>query len=212
VIGPRRPGSPVGDEGAEVVRWPATSAGHFGRPTRAGPPPQPPLSAVGSWPSGATAHNRGPAGPRRHWRLPATRRSVTVLRRALDAFLHDAQLSDDERYDLLLAACEATSNAIEHASNPTEPFLEVLAELGDARVTIVVCDHGQWRDAPTGTHRGRGLAMMWLLADTTVAAGRHGTTVTIRSSPRHGRSPVPSHGEPGAAESGCRSSSGLCGP
>jgi anti-sigma regulatory factor (Ser/Thr protein kinase) len=124
-------------------------------------------------------------------------RSVTVLRRALEDFLRLAQLSEDERYDLLLVACEATSNAIEHARNPTEPFFEVLAEIGDTRVTLVVCDHGQWRDAPAGTDRGRGLQMMWLLADTTVAAGRHGTTVTIRSSPRHGRHPAP-HGERGA--------------
>jgi anti-sigma regulatory factor (Ser/Thr protein kinase) len=203
VIGPHRhPGSPD-DEGAEVARWPDTCAGHLGRPTEAGPPLQP----ATSWPAGATSHNGGPAGPRRDWRLPATERSVTVLRRALEDFLRQADLSDDERYDLLLAACEATSNAIEHARNPTEPFFEVLAEIGGARVTIVVCDHGQWRDAPTGTHRGRGLAMMWLLADTTVAAGRHGTTVTMRSSPRHGRRPAAPHGErPTAAASGYPSS------
>jgi hypothetical protein len=36
------------------------------------------------------------------------------------------------------------------------------------------------------------------LADTTVAAGRHGTTVIIRSSPRHGRRPATSDGERGA--------------
>lgn len=208
MIDPCRPGSPVGDEGAEVVRRPESSAGHLGRPTRAGPTPQPPPSAAGGRPSGATAHNGGPAGPRQHWRLPATGRSVTILRRALDAFLREAQLSDDDRYDLCLAACEATSNAIEHARNPTDPFLEVLAELGDARVTIVVCDHGQWRDAPAGTHRGRGLAMMWLLADTTVAAGRHGTTVTIRSSPRHGRHPAVPYGERGAGDGGSTSPPG----
>jgi anti-sigma regulatory factor (Ser/Thr protein kinase) len=121
---------------------------------------------------------------------------VTVVRRELNTFLHAADLSDDERHDLLLAVCEATSNAIEHASNPTEPFIEVLAEIGDPRVTITVCDHGRWRDAVAGPHRGRGLAMMWILADTTVAAGRRGTTVTIRSSPRHARPAVP-YGEGG---------------
>jgi anti-sigma regulatory factor (Ser/Thr protein kinase) len=208
VIGPCRPGSPVDDEGAEMVRWPDSSAGHVGQPTRAGSRPQAATAAAGSWPSGGTAHNGGPAGPRQLWRLPATERSVTVLRRALDAFLREAELSDDERHDLLLAACEATSNAIEHARNPTEPFLEVLAEIGDAQVTIVVCDHGQWRDAPAGTHRGRGLGMMWLLANTRVAAGRHGTTVTIRSSPRHGRHPAARYGERGGGNGGRTSSPG----
>jgi anti-sigma regulatory factor (Ser/Thr protein kinase) len=159
--------------------------------------PRPPGSpAAGGRLSGDTADNGGV--PRQHWRLPATERSVTVLRRALDAFLGEADLSDDERYDLLLVTCEAASNAIEHARKPTQPFFETVAEIGDGRVTIVVCDHGQWRDAPAGSHRGRGLRMMWLLADTTVAAGRHGTTVTIRSSPRHGRHPAIPDSERGA--------------
>ena len=201
MIRPRRTEHPVGDEGAEVVRWPDTFAGDFGRPTEAGPPP--PTSPAGRWPSGNTSHNGRPTGPRQHWRLPATERSVTFLRRALDAFLREADLSDDERYDLLLVACEAASNAIEHAWNPTEPFVEVMAEIGDHRVTIVVCDSGQWRDAPAGPHRGRGLAMMWILADTTVVAGRHGTTVTMRSSPRHGRHPGGERGAGNGSRTSC---------
>jgi anti-sigma regulatory factor (Ser/Thr protein kinase) len=124
---------------------------------------------------------------------------VTVLRRGLNDFLRGGPLSDDERYDLLLAVCEAASNAIEHAENPSEPFVDVLTEVSDAGVTIVVRDHGQWCDATPGTDRGRGLAMMWILADTTVAPGTHGTTVTIRSRPRHRQHPVPAHGEPGPA-------------
>jgi anti-sigma regulatory factor (Ser/Thr protein kinase) len=168
------------------------------RPSR-----RPPLRAAGA--RGDASPNAGPAGPRQRWRLPATGRSVTVLRRGLDAFLREANLSDDERYDLLLVACEAASNAIEHPGNPTEPFIEVLAEIAGPRVTIVVCDSGQWRDAPAGTHRGRGLAMMWLLADTAVAAGPHGSTVTIRSSPRHGR---PRDGQRGAGNGSRTTSSG----
>lgn len=187
MIGPRRPGHPVDDEGPEVGRRPDTFAGDLGRATRAGPRPEAATSPAGSWLPGDTSHNGGPARPRQHWRLAATERSVTTLRRALDGFLREADLTDDERYDLLLVACEAAGNAIEHARNPTEPFVEVSAEIGDPRVTIVVCDSGQWRDAPAGFDRGRGLAMMWILADTTVAAGRHGTTVTMRSSPRHAR-------------------------
>jgi anti-sigma regulatory factor (Ser/Thr protein kinase) len=155
-----------------------------------------------------TSDDGRPADLRQHWRLPATERSVTVLRRALDAFLREAELSDDERYDLLLVAGEAASNAIEHARDPAEPFFDVVAEIVEARVTIVVCDHGQWRDVPIGSHRGRGLAMMWLLADTTVAAGRHGTTATIRSSPRHGRHPAVAGREHEALNGSRTSSSG----
>ena len=146
-------------------------------------------------PSIGGSSDRGPGGRRQGWRLPATAGSVTALRRGLREFLCGGALSDDERYDLLLAACEATSNAIEHPREPSEPFVDITAGIGDTGViTITVRDHGQWRDAPAGTHRGRGLAMMWMLAATTVAPGPRGTTVTIRSSPRHGRHPVASHG------------------
>jgi anti-sigma regulatory factor (Ser/Thr protein kinase) len=134
----------------------------------------------------------------RAWRLPATARSVPTLRRRLNDLLDGADLSGDERYDLLLAVCEAASNAIEHAVDPREPFIDVLSEISDDRVTIVIRDHGQWNDAASGPHRGRGLAMMWLLATTSVAASPVGTTVTIRSSPRH-RSPVARDDEHGAA-------------
>ncbi len=75
---------------------------------------------------------------------------------------------------------EAVTNAIEHAQSPTHPFVDVAVEVDDDRVTVVVRDHGQWREGPVGPHRGRGLAMMRALAETTVLANRHGTTVVIR--------------------------------
>jgi anti-sigma regulatory factor (Ser/Thr protein kinase) len=162
--------------------------GHPDRPPAAGLRPLP----LNGW----------PAGCRRDWRLPVTDGSVTVLRRGLRNFLLGATLSQDERYDLLLAAGEAASNAIEHADDPREPFFEVLATIGAAGVTIVVCDHGQWREAVPGGHRGRGMAMMRVLADTTVAPSPQGTTVTIRSRPRHGRSPVRLHSDSAATDGG----------
>jgi anti-sigma regulatory factor (Ser/Thr protein kinase) len=95
-----------------------------------------------------------------------------------------------ERYDLLLAVCEAASNAVEHGRDPSKPFFDVLTEIGDDRVTVVVRDHGQWSDGRPGAHRGRGMAMMRMLADSRVVAGPQGTTVTIRSSPRQGQAAV----------------------
>jgi anti-sigma regulatory factor (Ser/Thr protein kinase) len=182
-----------------VVSWRNASAGPRYRLAEAGLRPQPGTPAAGSCPSDGTSQNGGPAGRRRDWRLPTTESSVTVLRRGLADFLHEAELSDDERYDLLLAICEAASNAAEHAGNPRMPFFEVVAEIRDARVTVIVCDHGQWRKPTPGTDRGRGLSMMWLLAETTIAAELHGTTVTIRSSPRHGRRPIAPPDERAAA-------------
>jgi anti-sigma regulatory factor (Ser/Thr protein kinase) len=99
----------------------------------------------------------------------------------LGAFLGAIGLSDDAFYDLILAASEAATNAVDHPQHPTEPFFDVAAEVEDGRVTIVVRDHGQWLPPTPSAHRGRGLAMMRVLADTTVDAGTHGTTVTIRN-------------------------------
>jgi anti-sigma regulatory factor (Ser/Thr protein kinase) len=122
------------------------------------------------------------AALRQEWRLPSTGPSVRSLRHGLRAFLDDTGLPPDELHDLLLAACEAATNAIEHAQQPTEPFFDVLFEVEDGQVTIVVRDHGQWRDGPTGQYRGRGIQMMSALVDTTITSLPQGTTVTMRHS------------------------------
>jgi anti-sigma regulatory factor (Ser/Thr protein kinase) len=137
-------------------------------------PPAGPSSATAPWDS-------SPDGRRREWRLHSIESSVPSLRRGLSAFLDTIGLSDDEFYDLILAASEAATNAVEHAQHPTEPFFDVSAEVDDGRVTIVVHDHGRWLPPRSSLYRGRGLAMMRVLADTTVEAGTHGTTVTIRN-------------------------------
>jgi hypothetical protein len=160
VIGPASPDSPVDGDSVGVVSWPNALAGHSDAPP----------AAAGPW---------SPAGNLDPGSCPSAAN-----------FLLDAGLSEDERYDLLLAVCEAASNAIEHARDPTEPFFDVLTEIADARVTVVVRDHGQWSDGPPGADRGRGMAMMWMLADSRVAPSPQGTTVTILSSPRHRRHPA----------------------
>lgn len=104
-----------------------------------------------------------------------------MLRRGLRAFLQGTWLSGEQVYDLLLAACEAASNAIEHAQHPREPFFAVRGELDDDRVSIVVRDFGQWREAVGNSHRGRGLGMMQVLAEASFVVGSEGTTVTLRS-------------------------------
>ncbi|MBM7804380.1 anti-sigma regulatory factor (Ser/Thr protein kinase) [Geodermatophilus bullaregiensis] len=105
--------------------------------------------------------------------MPSTRRR---LRRLLDG----TGLPSDEVEDLVLAASEAAINAVEH-SHSSEPFFEVCVEIAHGVVTILVQDHGRWRPPVPDSSRGRGLAMMHALADTTVTPGEHGTTVVIRS-------------------------------
>jgi anti-sigma regulatory factor (Ser/Thr protein kinase) len=207
VIGPRPPEGLVDDARGGVASWSSTLAGPSDGPPAAGVRTQPDHSTRGCS-SSAPVQIGGSDGHRRDWRLPATERSVTVLRRGLTTFLDGIDLSEDELYDFLLAACEAASNAIEHARNPTEPFFDVCCQIGETSVTVVVRDHGQWSDEPPGADRGQGMAMMWMLANSRVVPSPQGTTVTIVSSRRHRVAP---HGEPGTAVGSRPSSSAATG-
>jgi anti-sigma regulatory factor (Ser/Thr protein kinase) len=117
---------------------------------------------------------------RSEWRLSSVETSLPFLRRELDALLTTGPLTADETYDLILSVSEAASNAVEHAQDSPEPFFDVVAEVNGTTVTVTVADHGGWLPQTASAFRGRGLAMMHILADTTVATGDDGTTVTIR--------------------------------
>jgi anti-sigma regulatory factor (Ser/Thr protein kinase) len=133
-------------------------------------------------PTDATSRSgSSPDGRRCEWRLRSVQSVIPGMRRELRAFLAASGLPDDEREDLVLAACEAGTNALEHAQQPTQPFFDVLIEVADGLVTIVVRDHGQWQQPTSNPYRRRGLAMMHALAHTTVTTQPYGTTVTLRN-------------------------------
>lgn len=141
-------------------------------------------------PAGAAAADasppweRTPTGLRSQWRLDCDFHSVTDLRWWLRAFLGQTWgLSIGGIEDLVLAACEAANNAVEHPQQPQETFFDVSTEIDVGTVTIVVRDHGTWRPPISPGDRGRGLSLMHALADTTVTASGSGTTVTIRRYP-----------------------------
>jgi anti-sigma regulatory factor (Ser/Thr protein kinase) len=114
------------------------------------------------------------------WRFHATPQAIPALRRALRRLFTAAGMDEDQSYDLLLAACEAATNAVEHAQDPTEPFVDVTAEVGGGRVQITVRDYGQWRERVPSMDRGRGSTLMSAFADITAVPSPEGTTVTIR--------------------------------
>jgi signal transduction histidine kinase/CheY-like chemotaxis protein len=122
------------------------------------------------------------------WRFPANAHAIPALRRALRRLFTTAGLDDELAYDLLLAACEAATNAVEHAQDPTEPFIDVTAEAGGGRVLITVRDFGQWRERVSSMDRGRGSTLMSAVADINAVPSSEGTTVTIRA-PRSGDTP-----------------------
>jgi CheY-like chemotaxis protein len=115
------------------------------------------------------------------WRLPAEGASIPLLRHRLRALLTDTDVDGDQAYDLLLAACEAVTNAIEHAVDPIEPFVDVTVALGEDAVEIAVRDYGQWRERSASLDRGRGSTLMSVVGDVTATPSPEGTTVVIRS-------------------------------
>jgi signal transduction histidine kinase/ActR/RegA family two-component response regulator len=154
----------------------------------AAPPEAPPTAPVAVVPApdkpvAVAAPALGEGEHRAQWQLPSDPASIPVVRRRLRALLHLAGVDDDQAYDLLLAACEAASNAVEHAQDPSEPVIEVSASVGDDRVEITVRDHGQWRERVPSMDRGRGSTLMSAFADVTATPSPEGTLVRI-SSPR----------------------------
>ncbi|MCF6506135.1 response regulator [Blastococcus sp. MG754426] len=124
------------------------------------------------------------SGSRARWRLPSALSSIPVVRRRLRVLLAEAGVGEEQAYDLLVAACEATSNAIEHAQDPTEPVVEVTALVEGGLVEITVRDHGQWRERVPSMDRGRGSTLMSAFAEVTAVPSPEGTTVRIRSAVR----------------------------
>ena len=116
------------------------------------------------------------------WRFPSARSSVPEVRRALTPFLDRSRLPRGQVDDLILAACEAATNAVEHASRPTSPVFDVRAEIDGDSVLIEVRDHGRWKtDLTPSGDRGHGLQLMMALASMSLVSGPLGTTVCLRN-------------------------------
>ncbi len=167
---------------------PGRPAGTAPRPA-APPPPRPRSGEPTSLPHvpepPPAPAEQEPGVVSRTWRFPSRAASIPPLRRALWALLADVGVDEDRAYDLVLAACEAATNAIEHAQHPTEPVVDVRVTVHDGAVEIAVHDTGQWRERTSSMDRGRGSMLMSAFADVTAVPGPSGTTVTIRS-PRPG--------------------------
>jgi anti-sigma regulatory factor (Ser/Thr protein kinase) len=151
-----------------------------------------PATPLRPWPPVATSSAGPPWWQRRQWRWPSVPAAVRLMRPELRTLLDLSRLPHERIDDLILAACEAAANAVEHARLPALPYFDVLSEVGEGWARIVVQDHGGWRAPTVGGDRGRGLQMMGVLADATLTVGARGTTVVLRSrtgGPAEGRAP-----------------------
>ena len=116
---------------------------------------------------------------------------LAFLRAELRRWLSAAGVGSREASDIMIAAGEATANAVEHAtagrpagSAPVEVTLTARADHATMRLTVA--DTGIWRPPPAdreepapGT-RGHGVIFMHaLMNEVTIDPAAHGTTVTM---------------------------------
>jgi signal transduction histidine kinase/ActR/RegA family two-component response regulator len=159
-------------------------AGRAAFPVPAGPPaPRRPMTTPPTAPT-AAGDGAAPGPVTGRWRFPAASSSIPALRRRLRGLFAEAGLDEERAYDLVLATCEAATNAVEHAQDPTEPFIDVAAEVVDGRVEIAVRDYGRWRERVPSMDRGRGSMLMSAVGEITATPSPAGTTVVIRAVPR----------------------------
>jgi signal transduction histidine kinase/serine phosphatase RsbU (regulator of sigma subunit) len=126
---------------------------------------------------------REAGGERLVVRLPADATSLAPLRERLRRWLLAEGLDRAAAGDVLLAAGEAASNAVEHPIEPVPPAIVVtLAREGTGVTRVDIRDHGRWDAEPSLPHRGRGMQIMRRISGEEIEIDRtpHGTTVTIR--------------------------------
>jgi len=112
--------------------------------------------------------------------VPARPEELAGLRRLLADWLTRLDADDQEAFDIVLAASEASSNTIVHAYGATDQAFDVQGEVQGRDVVIEVVDRGRWRPARDGAN-GRGIELMRaLMDDVQISTNERGTSVRMR--------------------------------
>ncbi|MEZ0357393.1 SpoIIE family protein phosphatase [Mycobacterium sp. SA01] len=114
--------------------------------------------------------------------IPADPLHLAPARAALRDWLTSAGIDHDQAQDVLVAAGEAVTNAIEHGYRHGAGgtiTLQATSEVDLLRLTI--SDAGSWKPKETGyTHRGRGIQIMEaLMEDVSILPDESGTVVRL---------------------------------
>jgi anti-anti-sigma factor len=107
---------------------------------------------------------------------------LAEARHEMRRWLSDLAIDPGRAEDLVLAASEALTNAVEHAydGGGTGPVELRLEQRADGAVTTTIRDHGRWRPAVPAPDRGRGIEIMRRVTDQVeVAPSDRGTTVRM---------------------------------
>jgi PAS domain S-box-containing protein len=116
---------------------------------------------------------------------------LAFLRAELRRWLSAASIGSREASDIMIAAGEATANAVEHATagrpaGAAPVLITFTAQADHSAIRLTVADTGTWRSPPAdreqpapGT-RGHGVIFMHaLMNEVTIDPSEHGTTVTL---------------------------------
>jgi anti-sigma regulatory factor (Ser/Thr protein kinase) len=115
------------------------------------------------------------------FRLQARPESAPLLRRRLEEWLEQQQVSAPERFEVLLAASEAFANAVEHPLLPAAAVVDVEAALRGNELEVTIRDYGTWRNERDRAEGGLGFPIMWtVMRDVEVDSQSDGSTITLR--------------------------------
>ena len=132
-------------------------------------------------------------GDRLELSIPAEAGSLGPLRGALRRWLRDGGATEEESYEILVAAGEACANAVRHGAATGAEDFEVFGQR-NCEVSIVIRNPGRWRDGGVrpGSNGGRGLGIMSELMDEVeVKRGPPETVVALRRTLAIQRPPTP---------------------
>jgi serine phosphatase RsbU (regulator of sigma subunit)/anti-sigma regulatory factor (Ser/Thr protein kinase) len=116
-------------------------------------------------------------------RVPSNIESLDLVRDAMRSWLSGVPLSSSDAYDVVLAVWEACANAIEHAVDPADDFLQVRADVVDARLRISVEDSGAWLPPSEKAGRGFGLRLIHAaMSSVEITPSGTGTRVILEKS------------------------------
>jgi anti-sigma regulatory factor (Ser/Thr protein kinase) len=106
---------------------------------------------------------------------------MALLRRQLRWWLKQTRATDQELFEIQLAAAEAFANAIEHPQEPTCHLVEIEGTITHRSVTLSIRDYGRWQNDPSAKEAGGlGLTLMDEFMDTVVLEPfQDGTIVTM---------------------------------
>lgn len=112
----------------------------------------------------------------------ATADRLVEVRRALRTWLSDIPVRQTLVDDVILAAGEACTNAVEHGHRGDGGPVEIGASVTDGHIRVVVSDHGSWQPSASvaDESRGRGLTIMRAVSsEFDVETTESGTIVTM---------------------------------